>query len=1042
MERRHEGVQQKDEKSVDKEDVKKVSPWKINKTLLPLKMFYFFFYGASGSVIPFITVYLKHLQLSASETGLITGAAVFFAMSVRPLIGMVADHWSAWKSALIICCLGFGAAFFCLWFVPARTRTAASYSATSHSPDNFRPPQSHVGQRHRVWICRSKSGAPVCSFPAIHNLTKCQIFPEAFHETSSEIPQSVRGDLIVHVSSRPSLNDHLFTRDSDAQETRLESDHRWFDVNRAPEDKLPTIQNIQQDSGVDIPCLYISFEVIPHEHNTDGGNLNTANIQLHGTSPSEPISHIAMIETVLNPNKESPDRNRPKCLSDCVEHEVKNESFTFNQSKYNDVDDVNMTTAATSRRRGRYQGSVTPDFVLFLPFLLIAVARSFYASSTSLADAVTYTVLGPSSYKWGQQRLWGTIGTAVAVIAITVSDDQLKGEKFAALFFVCFGLSVMAALVGGLKLRADKFPRSNSFWADVTRIVSDGATRLFLSKLVFYGMMCGAATNFFMWFMVDLGSNQINLGLVVLVHCLSSVVCLRCSPRVLKGIGRANTINIVLAIYAIRYLAFSFLTSPWLALPVELLHGVTYSMFWAAASSTASVLAPTGTQATYQSIAGAVYWDFGRGLGTLITGQILDVIGAPWTFRAYGVTCALVIPVIFLLDRRWPIVSHQKNVYIVKEDEATGAEGDTEPANVELLNTDNVVLTTEDELRNPSINEEMPHKLTTFPSPQWINTSNSLGNGTSNRSSVLLSEKADGGSKYDRLTFRPMTDTCERFSDNTTRTENGNVSSTIHTENGDVKNTKDLFKSRGSVGVLDNEYLSYPYNSDRQIPHPGIIGVESSGMHFVSRVSTFNSSETIEKRETLDASAACQESRDSLQISISSSHLDHGDVDLSYGGSFENDKFFMGIRPKSDSLIPNLSYRNLDSDASGDYIDEHFLTSLSTVNPGADITHQQFNTPRGVEPRDLAFNDNLIKGHCSAHEHVTSVSEPSLPFKYNTSSAGAVYGSADQILSGRKKDLSVIYFFQRDPKVEAGKSCEISADKVQSSSHRPKSHIF
>ena len=85
----------------------------------------------------------------------------------------------------------------------------------------------------------------------------------------------------------------------------------------------------------------------------------------------------------------------------------------------------------------------------------------------------------------------------------------------------------------------------------------------------------------------------------------------RFSSRIFKHISHDAVIRIVLATYVVRFLLFSFLTHAWSALPVEVLHGVTYSLMWAAASSTASQMALPGTQASCQAIAGAVYWDLG-----------------------------------------------------------------------------------------------------------------------------------------------------------------------------------------------------------------------------------------------------------------------------------------------------------------------------------------------------------------------------------------------------------------------------------------------
>ncbi|KAH9523205.1 hypothetical protein Btru_066088 [Bulinus truncatus] len=597
-------------------DTEGSNKWRVNRKFLPLKLFYFFFYGASGSVIPFIGIYLKHLHLTASETGVIAGMAVLFAMCMRPLIGMAADRMSAWRLCLSICCFGFGFAFFCLWFLPGRHIDADKSSKHLMHFKNSTLQQNSI---QKVWKCFDPSESVICAYPTIWNQTTCHI----------RHPNNVSRDITpVQLFANQSLERLI----SDLSNLSLTdevsysfSDHNVGFLNA---DKRETPDLFYQ------PCFYI--DSINYLTLKTLGDLEDNTAETSNDSVVEQSTR----QTIVN------------CLQNCSLH-VLSDIISLPEDLL-DPKESNKTNAKETKKV-LSSGNITLDYVFVISFILIAIARSFYASSTSLADAVTYTILGPRSLKWGQQRLWGTLGTATAVMTITITNDRLEGENFTALFFVCIGLSLLASVVGGLKLGPKKLPKSERFCADLSRILSQNTTRVFLAKLLFFGMLCGTANNFFFWFLVDLGTNQTTLGLVVLVHCLTSVLVLRFTGLVLKRLGHVRTLYLVALAYALRYLAFSLLTSPLLALPVEILHGVTYSMLWATASSTASIVAPPGTQATCQGIAGAVYWDLGRGLGALLTGQILETLSAPWTFRLYSGLCALALPVFVVLDRRWPL---------------------------------------------------------------------------------------------------------------------------------------------------------------------------------------------------------------------------------------------------------------------------------------------------------------------------------------------------------------------------------------------------
>lgn len=70
-------------------------------------------------------------------------------------------------------------------------------------------------------------------------------------------------------------------------------------------------------------------------------------------------------------------------------------------------------------------------------------------------------------------------------------------------------------------------PKNSTFLQDICSVLKSAAVRFFFLKLVLFGMMCGSAQNFFLWFIDDIGGSQINLGIVMLVNCSSSVIILR-----------------------------------------------------------------------------------------------------------------------------------------------------------------------------------------------------------------------------------------------------------------------------------------------------------------------------------------------------------------------------------------------------------------------------------------------------------------------------------------------------------------------------------
>lgn len=72
------------------------------------------------------------------------------------------------------------------------------------------------------------------------------------------------------------------------------------------------------------------------------------------------------------------------------------------------------------------------------------------------------------------------------------------------------------------------------------------------------------------------------------------------SGWILKRIGHVNTMSLVLFGLGCRLVLHSFVTDVWMFLPVELLNGLTFGLFFACMASYASIVAPPGTEATMQ----------------------------------------------------------------------------------------------------------------------------------------------------------------------------------------------------------------------------------------------------------------------------------------------------------------------------------------------------------------------------------------------------------------------------------------------------------
>ncbi|CAM9566757.1 unnamed protein product, partial [Laminaria digitata] len=131
----------------------------------------------------------------------------------------------------------------------------------------------------------------------------------------------------------------------------------------------------------------------------------------------------------------------------------------------------------------------------------------------------------------------------------------------------------------------------------------------------------------------ELGGSHTLLGVARLIMCLAEVPCFYISGALIRRLGARGVVALAQVAYLTRFLYYSVLTEPWLVLPVETLHGLTFATMWAATIEYAHGIAPVGQQASLVGLLSGLHFGLGVGLGALVGGVLYVVLGASVCFR-------------------------------------------------------------------------------------------------------------------------------------------------------------------------------------------------------------------------------------------------------------------------------------------------------------------------------------------------------------------------------------------------------------------------
>jgi PPP family 3-phenylpropionic acid transporter len=210
----------------------------------------------------------------------------------------------------------------------------------------------------------------------------------------------------------------------------------------------------------------------------------------------------------------------------------------------------------------------------------------------------------------------------------------MLAERFGiSVSFVIFIVLMFLCGLLATRLPAPQTKSSEPFLTNLRRLATNRIWLAFLIVLLLVGIGQSFIHTFSALYLTDLGAGEGLFGLTVLVAGIAELPIFFFSARLLKRFSASGLLVISFSALVIRLLIFSAIPSPEWALLPQLLHGLTFSAFWAAAVVYVSDLAPPGLGATAQSSLGLVFFSAAGAVGGLIGANIYDSLGPVMLYR-------------------------------------------------------------------------------------------------------------------------------------------------------------------------------------------------------------------------------------------------------------------------------------------------------------------------------------------------------------------------------------------------------------------------
>ncbi|XP_064101178.1 major facilitator superfamily domain-containing protein 6-like protein A isoform X2 [Macrobrachium nipponense] len=264
-----------------------------------------------------------------------------------------------------------------------------------------------------------------------------------------------------------------------------------------------------------------------------------------------------------------------------------------------------------------------PQF--WLIFLSVMAAHIGLNLSIMMADSVCFQLLDSEGHKYGQQRLWGALGMGAMAIIVGAVVDKFsehlpKPDYFPAVVIAGVFLTVDFLVVARMDIPYAKDIRVRI--RDVGSVLRRPQVILFLVAIYVISTSLGMLWVFKMLMIEDValkwnsGFKHLKLlqGLSLSIETFGGEIpFFFFSGTIILSLGHTVVLSVSMAAMALRCCLYFFVSNPWWFLPIELLNGPSYGLFYAVMASYASHVAPPGAQATLQAITRA---GFSLGLST------------------------------------------------------------------------------------------------------------------------------------------------------------------------------------------------------------------------------------------------------------------------------------------------------------------------------------------------------------------------------------------------------------------------------------------
>ncbi|XP_075992975.1 uncharacterized protein LOC142987902 [Anticarsia gemmatalis] len=630
---------------------KRLMAWMgINPNLIMLKVTLFVMYGATASLLPYLTIHMQSIGLTVPEISFVYLALPFTTFLSPPITGFLVDRFGEYKPVVITALILNAAFHHSLLLIP-------------HQETPGMMPSAYVMRhpiRNTVEIWWSPCPSRECpgedetvDFVLDRCVDYCQLYRPATESPSSD-PSDDKDDLDFHISHKiqpPNLSNASGVLNITDDEEFTDAAYFLIEVHddlEEPKEQLGIeMERDEDDQITDFRSRFEEKHLIAQGVNITA--LDKEDLRCGGL--------------VMLHNMTKLSQQRLEILSaDC------------------------MVQKCAFRRGG--PDTCPPDYkesddkTFYIYFFLRFMGTIMLSAGVTIMDPIALTMIQKYGGDFGRERLFSSIGMAIfspiTGMLIDMRSKQVGYTDYSAAFYTYDVLLLISAVTVAVMPLGAKLPADNLL-RDLVNIIKMPHIIIFIFFLFALGNFWGFIESYLFIYLRELGAPNFLLGITVTVGTLSSIPFLYGADAITARIGHVNVIIVAFFSHAARLVGYSFIENSWWCFPFEAMESLSVHLMWVAAATYCAMLAPKSLLATLIGVLGMAHFSLGRGSGSFGGGLLIASLGTREAFRYMGLIAFLGGVLYGLLHYFW-----LKNINMTGMQDA--CEPDTESGEGDKLN--------------------------------------------------------------------------------------------------------------------------------------------------------------------------------------------------------------------------------------------------------------------------------------------------------------------------------------------------------------------